>query len=132
MYVLITDFNAFRAMREKRNSSRYAEINTHKDYGYMSTSVRSYEEVKEMLQHTLQQPQKAVNEIIDKIVNGEEFTFEDRGITSTFRLATEDDIKNAEKDEIEYNKELDEFVNDPKNKTYIDKALSLLGLDDKK
>ena len=85
-----------------------------------------------MLQHTVQQPQKAVDEIIDKIVNGEEFTFEDRGITSTFRLATEEDIKNAEKDEIEYNKELDEFTNDPKNKTYIDKALSLLGLDDKK
>jgi hypothetical protein len=43
-------------------------------------------------------------------VNGEEISIKENKITSTFRLATDEDIVNAEKDEIEYNKELDDFI----------------------
>ena len=132
MYVIITDFNAFKAMREKRDNSRYAEINTHNDYGYMSTSVWSYEELKDMISHTTRKPRAVVDEIIERIVNGEEVSFEEKGITSTFRLATKDDITNAEADEIKYNKELDDFINSPHDTSFEDEALKRLGLDNKK
>lgn len=130
---LITDFNAFKAMREKRDNSLYAEINTHEDHGYMSTSIWSYEEVKDMISHTARKPRAFVDETIERIINGEEVSFKVKnGITSTFRLATEDDISNAEKDEIEYNNELDDFIHSPHDKSLEDMLLNYLGLDDKK
>lgn len=130
---MITDFNAFKAMREKRDNSLYAEINTHEDYGYMSTSIWSYEEVKDMISHTARKPQAFADETIERIINGEEVSIKVKnGITSTFRLATEEDIANAEADEIEYNKELDDFINTPHNTSLEDMLLNQLGLDDKK
>ncbi len=130
---MITDFNAFKAMREKRDNSLYAEINTHEDHGYLSTSIWSYEEVKDMISHTARKPRAFVDETIERIINGEEVSFKVKnGITSTFRLATEDDISNAEKDEIEYNNELDDFIHSPHDKSLEDMLLNYLGLDDKK
>lgn len=128
---MITDFNAFKAMREKRNNSLYAEINTHEDYGYMSTSIWSYEEVKDMISHTARKPRAFVDETIERIINGEEVSFKVKnGITSTFRLATEDDISNAEKDEIEYNNELDDFIHSPHDTSLEDMLFKRLDLDD--
>lgn len=119
-------------MREKRDNSRYAEINVHKDYGYMSTSIWSYEELKEMLFHTTKKPRAVVDEIVDRIINDEDVSFEEKGITSTFRLATDEDIVNAEKDEIEYNKELNDFIYSPHDTSLEDRLLNHLGLDNKK
>lgn len=130
---MITDFNAFKAMREKRNNSLYAEINTHEDYGYMSTSIWSYEEVKDMISHTARKPRAFVDETIERIINGEEVSFKVKnGITSTFRLSTEEDIANAEADEISINKEIDEFANSSHDTSPEDMLLNYLGLDDKK
>lgn len=131
---MITDLNAFKAMREKRDNSLYAEINTHKIDGYMSTSIWSYEEVRDMISHTARKPRAFVDETIERIINGEEvsFTIARIGITSTFRLATEEDIANAEKDEISINKEIDEFANSPHDTSLEDMLLKELGLDDKK
>lgn len=130
---MITDFNAFKAMREKRDNSLYAEINTHKSDGYMSTSIWRYEEVRDMISHTARKPRAFVDETIERIINGEEISFKVKnGITSTFRLATEEDISNAEKDEIEYNKELDDFINYPHDTSLEDMLLNYLGLDEKK
>lgn len=131
---MITDFNAFKDMRVKRDNSQYAEINTHEDHGYMSTSVWSYEEVKDMISHTARKPHAFADETIERIINGEEvsFTIVRIGITSTFRSATEEDIANAEKDEISINKEIDEFANTPHDTSLEDMLLNYLGLDDKK
>lgn len=128
---MITDFNAFKAMREKRDNSLYAEINTHEDHGYLSTSIWSYEEVKDMISHTARKPRAFVDETIERIINGEEVSFKVKnGITSTFRLATEDDISNAEKDEIEYNNELDDFIHSPHDTSLEDMLFKRLDLDD--
>ena len=132
MYVIITDFNAFKAMREKRDNSLYAEINSHKDYGYMSTSIWNYPEVCEMISYSSRKPVSQVQDIIDRIVAGEEISIRENEITSLFRIATETDISNAEKDEISFRKELDEFANTPHDTTIENMLLKRLGLDDKK
>lgn len=119
-------------MREKRNNSLYAEINTHDEYGYMSTSVWNFFEVCEMISHSSRKPVSQVHDIIDRIVNGEEISIKENEITSVFRIATEEDIANAEKDEISFRKELDDFANSPHDRSIEDSILKLLGLDDKK
>ena len=130
---MITDFNAFKAMREKRDNSLYAEINTHEDHRYLSTSIRSYEEVRDMISHTVRKPLAFADEAIERIINGEEVSFKVKnGITSTFRLATEENISNAEADEISINKEIDDFINSPHDTSLEDMLLNYLGLDDKK
>ena len=132
MYVIITDFNAFKAMREKRNNSLYAEINTHDEYGYMSTSIWYYLEVCEMISHSSRKPVSQVHDIIDRIVNGEEFSIKENKITSVFRIATETDIANAERDEISFRKELDDFTNSPHDTSIEDMLIKRLGLDNRK
>lgn len=132
MYVIITDFNAFKAMREKRDNSLYAEINTHNTCGYMSTSIWNYPEVCEMISHSSRKPVSQVQDIVDRIVAGEEIYIKENEITSLFRIATETDIANAEKDEISFRKELDEFANSPHDTTIEDMLLKHLGLDDEK
>ena len=77
MYVIITDFNDFKAMREKRDNSLYAEINTHDEYGYMSTSVWNFVEVCEMISLSARKPISQVHDIIDRIVNGEEISIKE-------------------------------------------------------
>ena len=119
-------------MREKRDNSLYAEINTHDTYGYMSTSIWNYPEVCEMISHSSRKPVSQVQDIIDRIVNGEEISIRENEITSVFRVATETDIANAEKDEISFRKELDDFTNAPHDTSIEDTILKRLGLDDKK
>ena len=119
-------------MREKQDNSLYAEINTHKDYGYMSTSIWSYQEVCEMISHSSRKPVSQVHDIIDRIVNGEEISIKENEITSVFRIATEEDIANTERDEISFRKELDEFANTPHDTSLEDMLLKRFGLDDKK
>ena len=72
------------------------------------------------------------HDIIDRIVNGEEISFKENNITSVFRLATEEDIANAERDEISFRKELDDFANSPHDTRIEDMLLNHLGLDNKK
>lgn len=119
-------------MREKRDNSLYAEINTHDEYGYMSTSIWNFFEVFEMISHSSRKSVSQVHDIIDRIVNGEEISIKENKITSTFRLATEEDIVNAERDEISFRKELDEFANSPHDTSIESSILNHLGLDDKK
>lgn len=59
------------------------------------------------------------HDIIDRIVNGEEISIKENKITSVFRLATEEDIANAERDEISFRKELDDFI---KSNVYLKKT----------
>ena len=119
-------------MREKRDNSLYAEINTHDTYGYMSTSIWNYPEVCEMISHSASKPVSQVHNIIDRIVNGEEISIKENNITSVYRIATEEDIANAKKDEISFRKELDEFANSPHDTSIEDMLLKRLGLDDEK
>lgn len=119
-------------MREKRDNSLYAEINTHDEYGYMSTSVWNFVEVCEMISHSTRKPVSQVHDIIDRIVNGEEISIKENEITSVFRLATEEDIANAGRDEISFKKELDEFANTPHDTSIEDMLLKRLGLDNRK
>lgn len=132
LYVIITDFNAFKTMREKRGNSLYAEINTHDTYGYMSTSIWNYPEVCEMISHSSRKAVSQVQDIIDRIVAGEEIYIKEDEITSLFRIATDTDIANAKKDEISFRKELDEFANSPHDTSIEDMLLKRLGLDDEK
>ena len=62
MYLIITDSNAFKAIREKRDNSLYAEINTNDEYGYMSTSIWNYPEICEMISHSSRKPVSQVYE----------------------------------------------------------------------
>ena len=119
-------------MREKRDNSLYAEINTHDEYGYMSTSIWNYPEVCEMISHSSRKPVSQVQDIIDRIVNGEEISIKENKITSTFRLATDEDIVNAERDEISFRKELDDFTNSPHDTSIEDMLIKRLGLDNRK
>ena len=119
-------------MREKRDNSLYAEINTHDTYGYMSTSIWNYPEVCEMISHSSRKPVSQVQDLIDRIVAGEEIYIKENEITSLFRIATETDISNAKKDEISFRKELDEFANAPHDTTIENMLLKRLGLDNKK
>ena len=85
-----------------------------------------------MISHSSRKPVSQVHDIIDRIVNGEEISIKENEITSVFRIATEEDIANAEKDEISFRKELDDFANSPHDRSIEDSILKLLGLDDKK
>ena len=72
------------------------------------------------------------HDIIDRIVNGEEISFKENNITSVYRIATEEDIANAKRDEISFRKELDEFANSPHDTSIESSILNHLGLDNKK
>ena len=73
-----------------------------------------------------------IKDIIDRIVNGEEISIKENNITSVYHIATEEDIANAERDEISFRKELDDFANSPHDTSLEDMLLKRLGLDDEK
>ena len=58
----------------------------------MCTSIWNYPEVCEMISHSARKPVSQVQDIVDRIVNGEEISIKENEITSLFRIATETDI----------------------------------------
>lgn len=101
---MITDFSE---ALKKRDKLRFAEINTKSDGTYLSTSIWDGIELKEMLWHTTRgrKTTREIFNIINRIILGEEFSFKNGDIISTFRITTSEDLKRAEEDAISINKE---------------------------
>ena len=101
---MITEFSE---ALKKRDKLRFAEINTKSDGTYLATSIWDGIELKEMLWHTTRgrKTTREIFNIINRIILGEEFSFKNGDIISTFRIATPEDLKRAEEDTISFESE---------------------------
>lgn len=125
---MITDFNE---ALKKRDKIRFAEINTKNDGTYLSTSIWDGIELHEMLWHaTRGKPARYIYNLIKRIILGEALSFTEGEITSTFRLATAEDIERATADTISLEKELTEHLLPPHIKNIETAVLKELGLTD--
>lgn len=126
---MITDFNE---AIKKRDKLRFAEINTKNDGTYLSTSIWNGIELKEMLWHTTRgrKTTREIFNITNRIILGEEFSFKNGDIISTFRIATSEDLKQAEEDAISINKEFADIELPLHIKNIENKLLKQLGLND--
>ena len=127
---MITDFSE---ALKKRDKPRFAEINTKSDgTTYLSTSIWDGIELKEMLWHTTRgrKTTREIFNIINRIILGEEFSFKNGDIISTFRIATSEDLKRAEEDAISINKEFADIELPLHIKNIENKLLKQLGLND--
>ena len=125
---MITDFNE---AIKKRDKLRFAEINTKSDGTYLSTSIWDGIELHEMLWHaTRGKPAQYIYNLIKRIILGEELSFIEGDITSTFRLATAEDIKRATADMLSLEKELAEHPLPSHIKNIETAVLKELGLTD--
>ena len=128
---MITDFSE---AIKKRDKLRFAEINAKSDGTYLSTSIWDGIELKEMLWHTTRGRKNAreIFNIINRIILGEEFSFTNGDIISSFRIATTEDLKRAEEDAISFEKEFSDIEIPLHIKNIETAMLKQLGLDNKK
>ena len=128
---MITDYSESFKNRDKL---RFAEINTKSDGTYLSTSIWNGIELKEMLWHTTRgrKTTREIFNIINRIIVGEEFSFKNGDIISTFRIATAEDLKKAEEDVIILENELADIELPPHIKNIEAQLLNKLNLNDKK
>jgi uncharacterized radical SAM superfamily protein len=124
------NFTEYKNKREKENENKYVEINTHDTYGLMGISVWDAIETREMLMHTLKDDNKAIiNSYMEKLVNGETITLVSGNITSTFKIATEDDERKAKEYAEAFDKEINDSINNEDYDDSVEKLLlSRLGL----
>ena len=127
---MITDFSE---ALKKRDKLRFAEINTKSDGTYLSTSIWDGIELKEMLWHTTRgrKTTREIFNIINRIILGEEFSFKNGDIISTFRTATVEDLKRAEEDAISFEKEFSDIELPPHIKNIEADLLKKLNLNNK-
>jgi hypothetical protein len=127
---LITDYSE---IFKKRDKLRFAEINTKSDGTHLSTSIWDGIELKEMLWHTTRgrKTTREIFNIINRIILGEEFSFKNGDIISTFRTATVEDLKRAEEDVIILEKEFADIELPPHIKNIEADLLKKLNLNNK-
>lgn len=127
---MITDFSE---ALKKRDKLRFAEINTKSDGTYLSTSIWDGIELKEMLWHTTRgrKTTREIFNIINRIILGEEFSFTNGDIISSFKIATTEDLKRAEDDAISFEKEFADIELPPHIKNIEADLLKKLNLNNK-
>ena len=127
---MITDYSE---IFKKRDKLRFAEINTKSDGTHLSTSIWDGIELKEMLWHTTRgrKTTREIFNIINRIILGEEFSFKNGDIISTFRTATVEDLKRAEEDIISFEKDFSDIELPPHIKNIEADLLKKLNLNNK-